>query len=89
MENVDKFGGPSAIIFKVGDDLRQDTLTLQMIKIMDQVFKKESLFKTLFNIEHNVMTFILFLFRCGKRKDWISTCQLTGSSKHSGQFIGT
>jgi phosphatidylinositol kinase/protein kinase (PI-3 family) len=43
LDNADRFGSPAAVIFKVGDDLRQDTLTLQMIKIMDQMWKKEGL----------------------------------------------
>lgn len=33
----------SAIIFKIGDDLRQDMLTLQVIKIVDSIWKQEGL----------------------------------------------
>lgn len=33
----------SAIIFKIGDDLRQDMLTLQIIKIVDAIWKHENL----------------------------------------------
>ena len=36
-ENAESIGKPILVIFKVGDDLRQDLLTLQMIKIMDKV----------------------------------------------------
>ena len=35
--NIEKTGNAVSVIFKVGDDLRQDVLTLQMIKIFDKV----------------------------------------------------
>lgn len=37
--NNDDFGDDIKIIFKNGDDLRQDMLTLQMLKIMDRLWK--------------------------------------------------
>jgi phosphatidylinositol-4,5-bisphosphate 3-kinase len=42
-ENDDPYGEDIYIIFKNGDDLRQDMLTLQMIRIMDKLWKKEGL----------------------------------------------
>ncbi|XP_023229587.1 phosphatidylinositol 4,5-bisphosphate 3-kinase catalytic subunit delta isoform-like isoform X2 [Centruroides sculpturatus] len=42
-ENFDKNGQDIFIIYKNGDDLRQDMLTLQMIQIMDTLWKNEGL----------------------------------------------
>ena len=42
-ENDDPYGDDVYLIFKNGDDLRQDMLTLQMIRIMDKLWKKEGL----------------------------------------------
>ncbi|XP_078715059.1 phosphatidylinositol 4-phosphate 3-kinase C2 domain-containing subunit alpha-like isoform X2 [Lampetra fluviatilis] len=41
--NADPSGEDIQIMFKVGDDLRQDMLTLQMIKIMDKIWLQEGL----------------------------------------------
>ena len=43
LENEDPRANPIFIIFKAGDDLRQDLLTLQMIRIMDKIWKDEGL----------------------------------------------
>ncbi|XP_068125716.1 phosphatidylinositol 4-phosphate 3-kinase C2 domain-containing subunit beta [Hyperolius riggenbachi] len=41
--NVDPLGENIRIIFKCGDDLRQDMLTLQMIRIMNKIWIQEGL----------------------------------------------
>ncbi|CAG5011875.1 unnamed protein product [Parnassius apollo] len=38
-ENVDPTGSDIRIILKIGDDLRQDMFTLQMLRIMDRLWK--------------------------------------------------
>ncbi|KAH8409752.1 hypothetical protein KR222_004019 [Zaprionus bogoriensis] len=42
-ENVDQTASDVYIIFKNGDDLRQDMLTLQMLRVMDQLWKREGM----------------------------------------------
>lgn len=42
-ENEDPFADPIFVLFKFGDDLRQDTLTLQMFGIMDRLWKQAGL----------------------------------------------
>ncbi|XP_075402120.1 phosphatidylinositol 4-phosphate 3-kinase C2 domain-containing subunit alpha [Tenrec ecaudatus] len=43
MVNNDPLGEEINVMFKVGEDLRQDMLALQMIKIMDKIWLKEGL----------------------------------------------
>uniref|UniRef100_A0A8D2L0I6 Phosphatidylinositol-4-phosphate 3-kinase catalytic subunit type 2 beta n=1 Tax=Varanus komodoensis TaxID=61221 RepID=A0A8D2L0I6_VARKO len=42
-QNVDPLGENIRVIFKCGDDLRQDMLTLQMIRIMNKIWVQEGL----------------------------------------------
>ncbi|KAF2077284.1 hypothetical protein CYY_001409 [Polysphondylium violaceum] len=42
-KNKDQFAQPFQMIVKSGDDLRQDILTLQLLKLMDHMWKSEDL----------------------------------------------
>lgn len=42
-ENAEDGGNPVAIMFKAGDDVRQDCLTLQLIRLMDEMWRDEGL----------------------------------------------
>lgn len=42
-ENADKYADEVCVIFKNGDDLRQDMLTLQMLRVMDRIWKSHGL----------------------------------------------
>jgi len=42
-ENNEPNAPPLLILFKVGDDIRQDALTLQMIRLMDKLWSSENL----------------------------------------------
>ncbi|RLO06175.1 hypothetical protein DYB28_002403 [Aphanomyces astaci] len=40
-ENAEEGGDPVVIIFKAGDDVRQDCLTLQLITLMDEMWRED------------------------------------------------
>eukprot|EP01103_Thecamoeba_quadrilineata_P016510 TRINITY_DN5541_c0_g2_i1.p1 TRINITY_DN5541_c0_g2~~TRINITY_DN5541_c0_g2_i1.p1 ORF type:complete len:1076 (+),score=197.79 TRINITY_DN5541_c0_g2_i1:18-3245(+) len=42
-KNDEEVAKPITVIFKSGDDLRQDVLTLQMLRLMDKLWKREGL----------------------------------------------
>lgn len=42
-ENAEESGEPVTVMFKAGDDVRQDCLTLQLIRLMDEMWRDEGL----------------------------------------------
>lgn len=42
-ENAEDGGEPVTVMFKAGDDVRQDCLTLQLIRLMDEMWRDEGL----------------------------------------------
>jgi hypothetical protein len=72
-ENADRHGDPVTVLFKAGDDLRQDILTLQMLNIMDFLWKEVSQNNTLPSCH------ILNLIRNFDRRVWIYTSLLIKS----------
>ncbi|RLN48542.1 hypothetical protein BBJ29_003582 [Phytophthora kernoviae] len=42
-ENAEEGGDPVTVMFKAGDDVRQDCLTLQLIRLMDEMWRDEGL----------------------------------------------
>ncbi|OQR92662.1 phosphatidylinositol kinase, partial [Thraustotheca clavata] len=42
-ENAEEGGDPVIVIFKAGDDVRQDCLTLQLIRLMDEMWREEGM----------------------------------------------
>jgi len=42
-QNYDTSSRPVYVLFKVGDDIRQDVLTLQMMRMMDMIWKRQGI----------------------------------------------
>ena len=42
-ENADDVGSKVVVMFKAGDDLRQDSVTLQLLRVMDDIWRTAGL----------------------------------------------
>ncbi|XP_072379319.1 phosphatidylinositol 4,5-bisphosphate 3-kinase catalytic subunit beta isoform isoform X4 [Diabrotica undecimpunctata] len=83
-ENSDAYGEDVYIIFKNGDDLRQDMLTLQMIKIMDKLWKKENL-----DLRMNPYGCISLENRVGMIEVVLNADTIANIQKEKGMFTAT
>ncbi|XP_057663838.1 phosphatidylinositol 4,5-bisphosphate 3-kinase catalytic subunit beta isoform [Diorhabda carinulata] len=83
-ENSDAYGEDVYIIFKNGDDLRQDMLTLQMIKLMDKLWKKENL-----DLRMNPYGCISLENRVGMIEVVLNAETIANIQKEKGMFTAT
>ncbi|CAG9819182.1 unnamed protein product [Phaedon cochleariae] len=83
-ENSDVYGDEVYIIFKNGDDLRQDMLTLQMIKLMDRLWKREGL-----DLRMNPYGCISLEHRVGMIEVVLNADTIANIQKEKGMFTAT
>jgi phosphatidylinositol-4,5-bisphosphate 3-kinase len=84
LENNDTCGEDVYIIFKDGDDLRQDMLTLQMLKIMDRLWKREGL-----DLRMNPYNCISLADRAGMIEVVLNAETIANIQKDKGVFSAT
>ncbi|KAJ3643840.1 hypothetical protein Zmor_026526 [Zophobas morio] len=84
LENSDSYGEDVYIIFKDGDDLRQDMLTLQMLKIMDRLWKREGL-----DLRMNPYNCISLADRAGMIEVVLNAETIANIQKDKGVFSAT
>ncbi|XP_018567528.1 phosphatidylinositol 4,5-bisphosphate 3-kinase catalytic subunit delta isoform [Anoplophora glabripennis] len=83
-ENSDTYGDDVYIIFKNGDDLRQDMLTLQMIRVMDRLWKGENL-----DLRMNPYGCISLEHRVGMIEVVLNAETIANIQKEKGMFTAT
>ncbi|CAH0555330.1 unnamed protein product [Brassicogethes aeneus] len=83
-ENCDKYGEDVYVIFKNGDDLRQDMLTLQMLRIMDRLWKQEGL-----DLRMNAYNCISMEHRVGMIQVVLNAETIANIQKEKGIFSAT
>ncbi|GAB6031821.1 hypothetical protein CHUAL_010223 [Chamberlinius hualienensis] len=80
-ENDDSYGEDTSIIFKNGDDLRQDMLTLQILRIMDKLWKDEGL-----DLRMNPYTCISTDYKVGLIEVVLNASTIANIQKEKGLF---
>lgn len=83
-ENVDPHGEDINIIFKNGDDLRQDMLTLQMLRIMDRIWKTNG-----YDFRLNTYSCISMDKRLGMIEVVLDSETIANIQKEKGMFSAT
>ncbi|KAF5291172.1 hypothetical protein FQA39_LY14414 [Lamprigera yunnana] len=83
-ENSDLLGDDIYIIFKNGDDLRQDMLTLQMLRIMDKLWKQEGL-----DLRLNPYNCISMEYKVGMIEVVLDAETIANIQKEKGLFSAT
>lgn len=84
LENADPSGEDIYMIFKNGDDLRQDMLTLQMLQIMDKLWKQEGL-----DLRLNLYKCISMEYRVGLIEVVLNADTIANIQKEKGLFSAT
>ncbi|KAL3270242.1 hypothetical protein HHI36_009298 [Cryptolaemus montrouzieri] len=79
--NADPYGDDIYLIFKNGDDLRQDMLTLQLLRIMDKLWKQEGL-----DLRMNVYNCISTESRVGLIEVVLKAETIANIQKEKGMF---
>lgn len=83
-ENIDPHGEDINIIFKNGDDLRQDMLTLQILRIMDRIWKMNG-----FDFRLNTYSCISMDRRLGMIEVVLDSETIANIQKEKGMFSAT
>ncbi|XP_075148602.1 phosphatidylinositol 3-kinase 92E [Haematobia irritans] len=83
-ENADQNCNDIYIIFKNGDDLRQDMLTLQMLRVMDQLWKNEDM-----DFRMNIYNCISMERRLGMIEVVLNAETIANIQKEKGMFSAT
>ncbi|XP_055310433.1 phosphatidylinositol 4,5-bisphosphate 3-kinase catalytic subunit beta isoform [Sitodiplosis mosellana] len=83
-ENSDMHGDDICVIFKNGDDLRQDMLTLQMLRVMDKIWKSHG-----YDFRMNPYTCVSTEHRLGMIEIVSNAETIANIQKERGMFSAT